>query len=241
MQMRLVLRSRVSLLRLALGLAAALWLGAAAPAPAATIQLGNSGWEASFDSSLDAFVDITVDDVDFSFDGGTGAVFIQKTAEFRPTFSTVPIAFNQTDANAVGYIVINDEIITNNSGIDWIGFDFELLDGLDVRFDPNPPGGLSAGGFDFIAPFTNDFFSADQMTYTTDTGVVSDGSQWFPGDGATNGELTIEVLALGDGIDTPFTTFTLKETPIPIPEPSTFALVAFGAVLLGCRGRRRAR
>lgn len=228
------LRGRISL---ALLVAAAL-VGSGVPASATTIALGTSGWQATFDCSFAPFVDLTVDAVDTGFDGGKGAVFLEKSAEFGPSCSTIPITFMQTDANAVGYIVFNDEIITNSSGVDWIGFEFELLDGGDVVFDPSPPGGLSTGGFDHIAPFTNDYFNGDFTTYTTDSGVVGDGTVWFPGNGVSNGELAIEVLNLGDGTNTPFTTFTLKETPIPIPEPGTALFLGGGLLALGL-GRRR--
>jgi hypothetical protein len=76
------------------------------------------------------------------------------------------------------------------------------------------------------------------MPYTIDTGVLADGATWFLCDGVSNGELAIEILNLGDGTTTPFTTFTLKETPTPVPEPSTGLLVGGVLLVLGLRRRR---
>ncbi len=41
--------------------------------------------------------------------------------------STIPITFTQIASDAVGQIVINDEVITNSTGSDWTGFQFQLL------------------------------------------------------------------------------------------------------------------
>ena len=88
------------------------------------VELGNCGWQAVWDDSFDepvALVDIVVD----ACLPGEDIVFIQKAAQFTQgpggpdlLIPTIPIAFNQTSADAVGTIAINDEIITNSTGAD---------------------------------------------------------------------------------------------------------------------------
>jgi hypothetical protein len=204
------------------------------------VVLGNSGWQASWDSSLNPFVDVAVDAVT------ENAVFIQKTAEFiqgkvPAGFPTIPITFTQIKADAVKQIVINDEVITNSTGSDWTGFQFQLLDGNDVAFNPDMTN-ASAGGNGFSSsPFDNQIFGPDNQAYLVDglglssgggNAVIADGTQWFPGDGAHDGELYIDVVT-GDGsLEDPFTVFTLKETPSFVPEPSTICLLVMGGLIL---------
>ncbi len=101
----------------------------------ATIPLGESGWEAAFDDTLDPYVDI-------SYVAQVGdAVIIQKSAEFIQgpdefgLFPTIPIVFRQVGPSTVTSIVIADEIITNHTGVDWIDFHWDLLDGPDAWFE----------------------------------------------------------------------------------------------------------
>jgi MYXO-CTERM domain-containing protein len=63
-------------------------------------------------------------------------------------------------------------------------------------------------------------------------GVVASGSTWFPGRGANDGQLWINVVSAQSG---PFTVFTLKETPTPTP--GVLALLG----LAGVAGRSRRR
>jgi hypothetical protein len=197
-----------------------------AGASGAIIPLGSSGWQAEFDSSLDPFVDINyVDQVGDS-------VIIQKAAEFTQgpdpltgLFPTIPIVFRQVGASTVSSIVISDEIITNSTGVDWTDFHWDVLDGPDAFFDSGP-------GFMFdTTPLTNQMFSPDDRSFWVDgfgvgpggtDAVVADGSVWFPGDGAINGNLVINVVSTGS------TVFTLKETPTP--EPGTLVLLALGGL-----------
>lgn len=202
---------------------------------------GSSGWKASWDASLDPFVDIIVDLVT------PGAVFIQKSAQFTQGpgaggFPTIPITFTQLVPGAVGQIVINDEIITNSTGVDWTDFHFELLDSGDATFNPALTN-ASAGGTGFSStPFDNQMFSPDNLSFWVDgfglgaggsNAVIPTGTQWFPGNGAFDGELYIDLVTKPAA---PFTVFTLKETPT-VPEPATLGLLAFGAFLLLPRKR----
>jgi hypothetical protein len=191
-----------------------------------------SGWTASWDSGLDPYVDITVDSVD------SQAVVIQKFAEFN-LFKPILITFTQTSASAVSYIVIEDEGITNSSGVDWTDFHFELLDGAgvvkDAVFDPAKTaasGGPGPIGW-YIGPFEQAAFADDNTVLNLWDGVVADGSKWYPGDGAQDGQLWIDV---NPKLERPFTTFILKE--IPTPEPASAALLGLG-MLAGLARRRR--
>jgi hypothetical protein len=208
--------------------------------PSNVVVLGNSGWQVSWDSSLDPFVDIAVDAVT------ENAVFIERTAEFiqgkgLAGFPTIPITFTQIEADAVERIVINDEVITNSTGSNWTGFRYQLLDGNDVAFNPDMSN-ASAGGSGFsTSPLDNQMFGPANKTFSVDgfglspgggNAVVADGTQWFPGDGARDGELYIDVVT-GDGsLEGPFTVFTLKGTPSFVPEPTTACLLALAGLIL---------
>ncbi len=192
-----------------------------------TIPLGSSGWEAIIDDSLVGLVDLAVDQVT------PDAVYIEKAAEFTQGpgpggFPAISILFRQTSPDAVGSIVINDEIIQNNTGVDWTDFHFLLVDGGDAVFDTNSV-------FD-TSPFDNQYFSPDATEFSVDgfglgpagtDAIVPDGGVWFPGNGAFNGELIINVNVAPSA---PFTSFTLKE--IPTPEPTSLVLLVLGSALL---------
>lgn len=203
-----------------------------ATALAGTVNIGG-GWQASWDNSLDGLVQVVSQGVV----GDT--VFIQKAAEFTQgpdqfgLFPSIPITFTQIAPGAVPNIGILDEIITNSTGVDWTDFHMVLVDGGDAAFDPiatlnsggDPPIGWT------IAPFTQAAFSDGNMRLDISGGVVPNGTQWFPGDGASDGTLFIATVPHAAE---PFTVFTLKETPTP--EPGT--LVALGLAALAVRRRR---
>ena len=215
-------------------LAAVVFVSQAAAAP---VPLG-SAWEAIWDSSLDPFVDITVNEET------DDTLYIQKSAEFTQgpglggLFPSIPIVFRQVAPSNVTRIVICDEIITNSTGHEWTGFDFDLLDGGDALFYSGPDFFFST------SPLDNQAFGPDGQSFRVDgyglgpggtDAVVAAGSVWFPGDGAWDGDLIIEVVSNDQA---PFTVFTLKETPTP--EPATLAFLAAGGLALMRRMRRQA-
>ena len=203
-------------------------MAVAAPAHAGSVDL-DGGWRASWDDSLDGLVDV------FSAGVVGDAVFIEKAAEFtvgpmNSVFPPIDILFTQTSPGAVGSIVIDDEIISNSTGADWLDFHLELI-GDAATFDDvatASSGGPGPIGFS-VDPFTNAVFSGDLKRLDISGGVVPDGSSWFPG--VAGGQLWIDVVPGGG------TTFTLRETP-SIPAPGAAALAAIGAAMLTRRRRR---
>lgn len=230
----MITKSRLSPMCLRVVFGVSLVAVVTSPVAAGVSNLGG-GWEALWDSSLDGSVSITslgvVDD----------AVFIQKSAEFTQPpvngiFPAIPIVFRQIDASAVGNIVIENEIITNSTGVAWTDFHMQLINGNDAAFDPAATansGGPGPIGFT-IDPFTQAAFTPDNRGLDLWDGVVSDQTTWTPGNGVAGGQLWIDV-AVGDGVNQPFTLFTLKETPTP--EPAALMLLAIGGLALLQRRR----
>jgi hypothetical protein len=181
-----------------------------ASANADIVTLGGSGWQASWDDSLDPFLEIHfVDQVGDSVIIQQGAEFTQGPDEFG-LFPSIPVTFQQVAPSTVNQIVIADEILTNSTGVTWTEFHWDLLG--DAVFYSGPG---------FIVP-PNWHFCPDGTCIWVDGIVVPDGTSWFPGDGATNGNLIIEVESTGS------TVFTLDQ--YPVPEPGTLALLALGAI-----------
>ena len=231
----------------------------ATPSYAGFKVLGSSGWGVTWDASLDPFVDIVVD--------GENAqqVFIEKTAEFTQgpgpggIFPTIPITFHQLVPTTVTQIVINDEIITNSTGVDWTDFHFELADGGDAAFDQVLTDASSGGAGFFTSPFDNQMWGGQvgpgfyTEFWVDGFGLGPGGSNavvsstfpnnvWFPGDGAFDGELFIDVIPGTGQPGDPFTVFTLKETPtFVIPEPTAAGLLVLGMIGWAAGGAVRRR
>jgi hypothetical protein len=202
----------------------------ASSANAGTTVLGASGWQASWDPTLDGLVDIVIPP---SAPPTSSTIFIQKSAEFIQgpdqfgLFPTIPITFQQIGPSSISQIVILDEIITNSTGADWTDFHFDLLDSGDAWFKHD------AGFFFTTSPLDHQVFSPDNRSFNVDgfglgpggtNAVVPKNTVWYPGDGASDGNLVIGVVSRGN------TVFTLKETPTP--EPASLILLALGFLLL---------
>ena len=196
-------------------------------AQAGTVLLGNSGWQAVWDNSLDPYVSITNIVVE------ENTIFLTKNAEFIQgpgrdgLFPTIPIVFQQIAVSSINSIVIEDENILNNTGADWSDFHFQIT-GISATFNP----GLSSG-FD-VLPFTSSIFSADNKRLDLDDGTVANGTAWTPGAGDEGGRLWIDVISGGVG---QFRFFTLKETPTP--GPTALMVMATGLLFIPIRRRLR--
>jgi hypothetical protein len=118
------------------------------PEPPTIVVLGNSGWQASWDSSLNPFVDVAVDAVT------ENAVFIEKTAEFiqgkgPAGFPTIPITFTQIEADAVKQIVINDEVaacLTKRGCVMWRLVTFAVVVVVSALMSPMTASGQHSFG-----------------------------------------------------------------------------------------------
>lgn len=183
----------------------------------------SGGWQATWDSALDPFIDLN--------DHGVvnGALFLEKSAEFTQgpvngIFPSINITFTQISANAVANIVIDDEIITNSTGTPWTDFHMDLLGSPNVAFDPAMSAGFS------VAPFLSSNFTNSNQTFNAFNGVIPDNTTWFPG--AASGQLWIHVSNLSP---TSGIVFTLSE--VPTPAPGALALMGV-ALVVGSRRRR---
>lgn len=186
----------------------------------------HSGWEAViFDPQ---HVDLITDAVDIQ----GGQVVLEKFADFRGVdpFTGAPEAINilfrqvLADAQSVSRFVITDEVISNNTGLDWVDFKNILTNNGVATFNT----GLSAD-FD-IAPFTSrEYADGDTIARFFD-GTIAAGQVWTPG--RVQGGLVWDVNLQQD---TPVS-FTLKELAA-VPAPGAMALLGM-AGLVAARRRR---
>ncbi len=201
--------------------ALAVVLAAAAPAWAGpmTFPLGG-GWQVTiFEPD---FLQIETIEVNVDED----RLNIRKTATFSGldeiTGAPKPLqaTFEQIapDDETVSRILIDEEFITNMTGVDWDAFRIAVQDSGRVSFDQ---AGSASFSFD---PFTVRTYNGDSTEVEFSGGIVPDGGTWTPG--VDSGALVIQV----DLDDPNPALFTLKETPIP--EPASFLLLGLAAFAL---------
>ncbi len=178
-----------------------------------------SGWRVEVDTSL-------VDNVMLNpLSATTDELRVIKSAEFDSVSNltgivdSIVLQFTQidTDENTADRIVLDSEVITNSTGVDWSSFVISVL-GSSAEFN----GTLSSS---FAAPpFPNADITSDEAGFSG--GVLPDGGVWLPGLFA--GNLVIDIdLDQADPV-----TFGLKELPIAVPAPGAgvLALCGFGAM-----------
>lgn len=197
----------------------------------AGVLLEAGGWRISGPPQTETSneVDVVLDFVSIQGD----ILVIEKVALFRQINELVPIpdsivlSFTQIapDAQTVSRIVIADETVANQTGLDWVAFEFILSAFGYAEFNQT----LSAG-FD-IAPFTNRTYNGDSTVLTVDGGTIADGQVWTPGQLA--GNLVIDV-----DLSSEYPVFfTFKELPL-IPTPGSVALLGVAGLAVGSRRRR---
>jgi len=165
-------------------------------------------------------------------------VEIAKNLTEGPTsgqFPAATIRFHQrlADADTVGTIQIDDEVVYNCTGVDWTDYHWAIL-GAAAAFDR---AATDASGFD-VSPFANKSWGPPDCTcdpdhvraLDVDGGVVPAGTAFTPG--LNGGKLYIDVdLAPGNS--------DFKLVQYPTPEPGVLVLAGLG--FAGLLPRRRAR
>lgn len=153
------------------------------------------------------------------------------------TFDPVDIVFTVVNSGGTTEYEIT-EGVQNGTGTGWSGYHLQLgfgvgagfvkstpLDGLDFDYDPVPSSSYNSPAS--FNPLPADF--ATVLRPTEDDLIATDG---FLADGMYAGNYFIFHIDVPDGI----TEFTLRQEPLPIPEPGSAAVLA---LLSGLALRRR--
>jgi len=167
--------------------------------------------------------------------GAVSFVTIAQNSEITKTFESaehIDIVFTYEDFSSNGVTHSISETITNNSGVNWIGYKVLLGIGAGSSFTLGPPAGVTftSKGGPFYSAFSGLSLSPDTLDFNTGT--------HSPGTSAT-ARIMITIPEPG----TP-TTFTLRQIPqlatTGVPEPASLTLAVFGSMCVLGYGRRRA-
>lgn len=198
--------------------------------------LTGSGWRVHFGSGLN----ITLDGVTRD----RAEVRIEKIAQFTGAFETgdvtLRILFEQIDVNAVPRIVIEGESVFNQTGSDWQGFRFSLID-LTHGASNHPTFDETRTFLDNdplrIEPFSTYAINSAATEVVLSGGMLADQGVWLPGSGNGAGELVIDAALNCSG---PLRSFYFNEQAIAaIPEPACAGLLTMSGAALFSRLRRR--
>jgi hypothetical protein len=142
----------------------------------------------------------------------------------------IDIEFNVLNSNGVTEYLIF-EAVDNNTGLPWINYTMQLGFGTGAGFQQSAAG----DGLDFDAPQ----FDGGVPSSTAFPGVVTgEDLLTFGGGVHTAGLQTYQVRIDVPNLDGQrLNRFTLRQTPVPIPEPATLALA--GAAMIGALCVRR--
>jgi hypothetical protein len=202
-----------------------------------TVKSLGGGWVATWDDSQD--VDLIVTNSSQTAD----ALILKKVAFFTKQdgfggVSPIVISSLRQSPTAPQFLVIDEEVVHNQTGLDWIGFQFAIEpSSTQAAFDTgatdvSPPG----SGFS-ISPFTNAVFSDDNRVLTLSGGTVLSApalpSEFTPG--IASGALVIDTRA---NLANRLTDFVFEEQPI-IPLPAAAWMGLSGLVGLGVIGYRK--
>jgi len=206
-------------------------------APARGGHVSGGGWMASWDSSLDNMIGLTL--LSTSNNNVSFAAHLQHEgspisgADFEPMAFT----FQQTSSSAKSMIVIEQEAVVNQTTSAWGGYDFMLTPSAasGVAFDQltlAPDHSLS------IAPFTTRAIEESGKELYVGGGTMPAGpageNVWNPGQ--SDGALYINGAPLEGPV---LRTFTLLQRPsaattaIPLPPAGIAGLWTVGALGLG--------
>ena len=138
----------------------------------------------------------------------------------------VDLMFGTLDTGGVTEYLMTESVF-NNTGLNWGSYHIELGFGQGTGFVKSTPGdGLDFDAPDFNSPF---FFNPSPGFFPAET-VTEDDIFAYGGvmpylSFAGNFLFTVDVP---DGI----TSFTIRQSPVAVPEPSTCGLLALGSLAL---------
>ncbi len=164
---------------------------------------------------------------------GTSPNIIVVTQKDYVGIGPVDLVFDVRDTGGVTEYLVR-EGVQNGTGLDWSGYRIELGFGNGAGFVKS----VAGDGLDFDAPdFNSDFFFNPLPGFFPTVSVAED-------DIIASGGLMPSSSFAGDflfHIDVPdgITSFTIRQSPIAVPEPSTLALAIFGLLTLSIYGRQR--
>ena len=146
----------------------------------------------------------------------------------------IDIVFHVTPTNGVTEYKFF-ESVDNNTGTNWSGYIMELGFGTGGSFTATTPGsGLNFDFPTFDTPPVSTAFSTvipGENTLLFTNGIQGTASQTY--------QFRVDVPNSPDGSNRGYS-FTLRETPIPVPEPSACLLLLGGLTCLGAYRKYRA-
>lgn len=138
----------------------------------------------------------------------------------------VDLVFNVIDTGGVTeYLVI--EGVQNNTGLNWSGYHVELGFGYGASFVKS----VSGDALDFDAPDYDSLFDFNPLpgffptVAVTEDDIIASGG--IMPDLSYAGDFLFHV-DVPDGIDS----FTIRQSPLAVPEPATLSLLALSSVIL---------
>ncbi len=164
--------------------------------------------------------------------------------EVGPTSNNIAIAVKRFDANGytdIEFNVLNSDSVTeylifeavdNNTGLPWINYTMQLGFGTGAGFQQSAAG----DGLDFDAP---NFDGGVPMSTVYPSVVTGEDLLTFGGGIHAAGLQTYQVRIDVPNLDGQrLGRFTLRQTPVPIPEPATLALAGVAVIGALCVRRR---
>jgi hypothetical protein len=143
----------------------------------------------------------------------------------------IDIEFTVAPSNGVTEYVVS-EFVDNNTGLPWIGYNMFLGYGVGAAFTP-----LAGDGLDFDFPTYDTPPTSGAFPAWAPLG--EDGLAFFGGLHASGAQQYVVRIDVPNIATVRLSRFTLRQVPVPIPEPGTIALACLALASGLVIGRRR--